>query len=115
MKKYDALIIGSGQAANPLATKLAAKGWKVALVEKEHIGGTCINEGCTPTKTLVASAKNAFQANRTRDYGITTGQVGIDMPAIIKRKKGVVDQFRNGLESSLEKQENIDVLWGEAV
>ncbi|AEW00478.1 dihydrolipoyl dehydrogenase [Niastella koreensis] len=114
MKKYDALIIGSGQAASPLATKLAAKGWEVALVEKEHIGGTCINEGCTPTKTMVASAKNAFQARRAKEYGLTTGNVQIDMQAIINRKKGVVDRFRNGLQQSLEKQEHIDLLWGEA-
>ena len=115
MKKYDALIIGSGQAANPLAAKLAAKGWNVALVEKEHIGGTCINEGCTPTKTLVASAKNAFQVNRAEEYGVTTGKVEIDMSAIIKRKRGIVDLYRNGLDNWLRNTEHIDILRGEAV
>ena len=62
MNKYDAIIIGSGQAANPLASKLAAAGWKTALIEKKWVGGTCINVGCTPTKTLVASGRVAYLA-----------------------------------------------------
>ena len=74
MNKYDAIIIGSGQAANPLASKLAAAGWKTALVEKKWVGGTCINVGCTPTKTLVASGRVAYLAKRSADFGVhTTG------------------------------------------
>ena len=64
MKKFDALIIGSGQAGTPLSKKLARRGWKVALIEKEAVGGTCINVGCTPTKTMIASAKMAYEVRR---------------------------------------------------
>ncbi len=70
---YDAVIIGSGKGANPLATALARAGWKTALVEREHVGGTCINEGCTPTKTMIASAKVAYLDRCSADYGVQDG------------------------------------------
>ena len=73
-EKYDAIIIGSGQAGGPLSTALAGAGKKVALIEREHVGGTCINEGCTPTKTMVASARVAYLARRGEDYGVHYGQ-----------------------------------------
>ncbi len=77
-KTFDAVVIGAGQAGGPLAGALAKAGWKVALVEKEHVGGTCVNEGCTPTKTMVASARVAHLARRAADYGVQTGEVEVD-------------------------------------
>ena len=65
---YDAIIVGAGQAGSPLSIALAQAGWKTALIEREHVGGTCINEGCTPTKTMVASARVAYLARRSADY-----------------------------------------------
>ena len=69
---YDAVVIGAGQAGGPLSTALAKAGHRTALIEREHIGGTCINEGCTPTKTMVASARVAYLARRGADYGVST-------------------------------------------
>jgi len=76
---YDAVVIGSGQGGNPLAGALAGAGRKTAVVEREHVGGTCINEGCTPTKTMVASAKVAYLDRRSSDYGVQNGPVDVDM------------------------------------
>src|SRR6195952_4804275 len=115
MKQYDAIIIGSGQAANPLALRLAALGWKVALVEKKHIGGTCINEGCTPTKTMVASAKAAFQISRAKEYGLEAGTARVDIMAVLNRKNNIVNRFRDGLQSGLSTNENVTIFFGEAV
>ena len=70
MKKYDAIIIGSGQAGNPLAKKLAGAGWKTAIIERALVGGTCINYGCTPTKTMVASARIAYLARQGKEFGV---------------------------------------------
>src|SRR6202158_1384864 len=96
--QYDAIIIGAGQAGGPLSTALANAGWKTALIEREHVGGTCINEGCTPTKTMVASARVAYLAGRAADYGVQTGPVSIDMTTVRKRKRAIVDSFRSGSE-----------------
>ena len=71
MKKFDAIIIGSGQAGTPLVFKLASKGQKVAFIEKEHVGGTCVNDGCTPTKAYVASARRMWAAQHGAELGIT--------------------------------------------
>src|SRR5262245_21120984 len=75
MPRYDAIVIGSGQAGNPLSQKLADKGWTVGLIEKEHLGGTCINTGCTPTKTMIASAQVAHYARNAGRWGVGTGVV----------------------------------------
>jgi pyruvate/2-oxoglutarate dehydrogenase complex dihydrolipoamide dehydrogenase (E3) component len=115
MKQYDAIIIGSGQGGNPLALHLAAIGWKVALVEKNHIGGTCVNEGCTPTKAIIASAKSVFQLSRADEYGLETGNVYVDIIAILNRKNNIIERFRKSIQSSLSSQENLDILFGEAV
>jgi len=72
--RYDAIVIGSGQGGSPLAQDLAAKGWRVALVERRHVGGTCINTGCTPTKTMVASAQVAHYARHAARWGVRTGR-----------------------------------------
>lgn len=111
---YDALVIGAGQAGGPLATALAQAGWKTALIEREHVGGTCVNEGCTPTKTMVASARVAYLARRAHDYGVQTGPVTIDMTVVRQRKRAIVDSFRRGSEQRIESTEGLDLLKGEA-
>ena len=112
--QYQAVVIGSGQGGNPLCKALAQAGMRTALVEREHVGGTCVNEGCTPTKTMVASARVAYLARRGADYGVGTGNIGIDMLRIRKRKRDIVDSFRNGSQASLEKTKNLDLIFGEA-
>jgi len=84
---YDTIVIGSGQAGTPLSQALAAAGMRTALVEREHVGGTCINEGCTPTKTMVASGRVAYLARRGADYGVRTGPIRVDMLRVRKRKR----------------------------
>ena len=110
---FDAIILGSGQAGNPLAAALAGKGWSVALVESKHIGGTCVNEGCTPTKTMVASAKVAAQARRSGEFGVHVGAVSVDMEAVRARKRSVVDKWRSGSEKRLEEAKGVSVVRGE--
>ncbi len=111
---YDAIVIGAGQAGTPLSQALAAAGMRTALVEREHVGGTCVNEGCTPTKTMVASARVAYLARRGADYGVGTGQIKIDLARIRERKRAIVDSFRNGSQSRIEKAENLNLIFGEA-
>ncbi|HET7272987.1 MAG TPA: mercuric reductase, partial [Rubrobacter sp.] len=110
---YDAVVIGSGQGGNPLARALAAAGYKTAVIEREHVGGTCINEGCTPTKTMVASAKVAYFDRRSSDYGVTDGHVNVDMTRVRQRKRDMVEYFRRSNERRLEEAENLDLLMGE--
>jgi pyruvate/2-oxoglutarate dehydrogenase complex dihydrolipoamide dehydrogenase (E3) component len=114
MNNYDAIIIGSGQAGNPLASKLAAAGWKTALVEKKWTGGTCINVGCTPTKTLVASGRVAYLAKRSADFGVHTTGWSIDIEAVIRRKNEHVLSARNGIAKRMSETKNIDLIYGEA-
>ena len=111
---YDAVVIGAGQGGSPLAGALAAAGRKTAIIEREHVGGTCINEGCTPTKTMVASAKVAYLDRRSADYGVQNGPVDVDMVEVRQRKRDIVDTFRGGSEQRLEDAENLDLLMGEA-
>lgn len=112
--QYRAIVIGSGQAGNPLCSALAAAGMRTALIEREHVGGTCINEGCTPTKTMVASGRVAYLARRSADYGVNTENLRIDMARVRKRKRDIVDSFRNGSQARLEKTANLDLIFGEA-
>jgi len=114
MRTYDAVIIGTGQSGKPLAIALARAGWKVAVIEREHVGGTCINVGCTPTKTMVASGRVAHLARRAKDYGVDAGPVRVDMRRVLERKRGVVESFRNGGQRSLEKTTNLELIFGEA-
>ena len=72
-EQFDAIVIGSGQGGNPLAAAMAAHGWKTAMVERGAVGGTCVNVGCTPTKTMIASARVAYLARRAKDFGIGIG------------------------------------------
>src|SRR5271167_1505775 len=98
MPPYDAIVIGSGQAGVPLSEKLADRGWTVALVEKEEdLGGTCINTGCTPTKTMVASAQVAHYARNADRWGVRAGAVSVDLRKVLARKDRVVGQSRAGL------------------
>ena len=110
---YDVIIIGSGQSGVPLAKAFAQTGHKTAMIEREHIGGTCINDGCTPTKTMVASARVAYLARRGADYGVRTGPVSVDMTFVRKRKRAIVESFRSGNQSRLEATEGLDLLMGE--
>src|SRR2546421_3195680 len=112
--QYDAIVIGAGQAGGPLSTALARAGWKVAIIEREHVGGTCINEGCTPTKTMVASARVAYLARRAADYGVHAGPVGIDMVRVRQRKRDIVESFRAGSQRRIEQTPGVDLLLGEA-
>ena len=113
-KTYDAIIIGSGQAGTPLAFRLAGAGWKIALIEREAVGGTCINRGCTPSKSMVASARVAYQAGRAGEFGIRVDSVTADLQSIVSRKNKIVDGFRNHIEMNLKNQANIDLIYGEA-
>jgi pyruvate/2-oxoglutarate dehydrogenase complex dihydrolipoamide dehydrogenase (E3) component len=111
---YDALVIGSGQGGTPLSRALAQAGRKTALVEREHVGGTCVNEGCTPTKTMVASAKTAYVDRRSEAYGVQNGPVTVDMVKVRQRKRDIVESFRSGNERRIEATEGLDLLMGEA-
>src|ERR671911_736956 len=112
-QRYDTIVIGSGQGGNPLARALAYSGRRTALVEREHVGGTCINEGCAPTKTMIASAKVAYLDHRSADYGVRDGPVSVDMKKVRQRKREIVDSFRNGGERRLERA-GVDLIPGEA-
>ena len=111
---YDVIVIGSGQAGGPLSSAFAQSGKKTAIIEREHVGGTCINEGCTPTKTMVASARVAYLARRGADYGVHTGPISVDMTTVRKRKRDIVDSFRNGSQHRLESTKGLDLLLGDA-
>jgi pyruvate/2-oxoglutarate dehydrogenase complex dihydrolipoamide dehydrogenase (E3) component len=116
---YDVVIIGSGQAANPLARACAEAGRRTAVVEKVHVGGTCINEGCTPTKTMIASARMAYLARRGDEYGVRGGEregaceVRVDVAQVRRRKQGIVDSFRDANERGLAAA-GVELVRGEA-
>ena len=115
MPHHDAIVIGTGQSGPALARRLVAAGQKVAVIERKLFGGTCVNTGCTPTKTLVASAYAAFLARRAADYGVTIGgPVGVDMKAVKARKDAVVAPSRQGVERSLKTLEGCTVYEGHA-
>lgn len=114
MKHYDAIVIGSGQAGSPLCKRLANAGKKTALIEKRYIGGTCVNDGCTPTKTMIASAKAAYLAKRCDNLGVHIDGYHIDMKQIKRRKDEIVLNSRNGSRKAMEQTENLDLIFGEA-
>nr|WP_199043200.1 FAD-containing oxidoreductase [Dyella sp. ASV24] len=112
---FDAIVIGAGQAGPPLAGRLTAAGMTVALVERHLFGGTCVNTGCMPTKTLVASARVAHQARRAADYGVVlNSDVSIDLPRVMARAHKVTETSRGNVESWLDGMKNITVLRGHA-
>jgi len=109
---YDLIVIGAGQGGGPLAGTAAENGHSAALIEQAHVGGTCVNVGCTPTKTMIASARVAHLANRAEDYGVRTGDVTVDMETVRQRKRDIVDSFRSGSRSSVEGTEGLDLIEG---
>ncbi|MEX2514436.1 MAG: mercuric reductase [Cyclobacteriaceae bacterium] len=115
MKKYDAIIIGAGQSGMPMAKKISKKGLKVALIEKRELGGTCINDGCSPTKTMEASSRVAHLVRRAADFGVDIQGFSINQKRIKERKENIVKLFRNGATKSLEKASHIDIIMGKAV
>jgi pyruvate/2-oxoglutarate dehydrogenase complex dihydrolipoamide dehydrogenase (E3) component len=113
-QRFDAIIVGAGQAGPSLATRLAKAGRKVALVERHLLGGTCVNTGCTPTKALVASAHAAHLARRGADFGVKTGQVTVDWSIVKARMDAIVSKSRSGLEKWLASTPNCSVIRGQA-
>jgi pyruvate/2-oxoglutarate dehydrogenase complex dihydrolipoamide dehydrogenase (E3) component len=104
---YDAIVVGSGQGGNPLAVAIAEQGAKVALIESDLLGGTCVNTGCTPTKTMVASAQVAHYARNAARWGVRAGDVSVDLPAILKRKDEVVEKSRSGWPKKFDKKVDV--------
>ncbi len=112
--KYDAIIIGTGQSGVPLAEMLAAEGWKTALIERYLVGGSCINYGCTPSKTMEASSKVMHLTKKAEVYGVHNSKVELNLREVINRKKQIVSSFREGLEKGIEGTENLKLIRGEA-
>jgi pyruvate/2-oxoglutarate dehydrogenase complex dihydrolipoamide dehydrogenase (E3) component len=113
-ERFDAIIVGAGQAGPPLAGRLTAVGQRVAVVERKLIGGTCVNNGCIPTKTLVASAHAAHLARRSNEFGIGTGSISVDMAKVKARKDGIMLADRKGVEDWLEGMDGCTVFRGHA-
>ncbi|EXJ92052.1 hypothetical protein A1O3_00602 [Capronia epimyces CBS 606.96] len=113
---YDAIVIGSGQGGGPLAQALAKAGRRTALIEAKHVGGTCVNEGCTPTKTMVASARVAHLACRGESYGvqIKKNSLVLKMEKVRQRKRNIVESFRTGSENRIRATEGLDLIMGTA-
>jgi pyruvate/2-oxoglutarate dehydrogenase complex dihydrolipoamide dehydrogenase (E3) component len=112
--KYDAIVIGSGQAGAPLSFRLADIGWQVALIEKGPLGGTCINTGCTPTKTMVHRAQVAYYARNAARWGVRASGVSADLQAIVAQKNNVVHRFREGREKQVKRRPNLHLHSGQA-
>ncbi len=113
-KQYDGIVIGTGQGGKPLAANFARAGWNMAIVECGAIGGTCVNVGCTPTKTMVASARVAYLASRGAEYGVGLGKFTMDMSVVRERKRKIVHSFSSGSEKGLERIETLDLIRGMA-
>jgi len=112
--KYDAIVIGSGQAGIPLSFRLADIGWQVALIEKKYLGGTCINTGCSPTKTMVHRAQVAHYARNAKRWGVRAANVSADLQAIVDQKNKVVHSFRGGKEKQMKQRPNLHFYSGHA-
>lgn len=113
-ESFDALVIGTGQAGTPLAGALAADGRRTAIVERGRVGGTCVLRGCTPTKTMAASARVAHLARRASDYGVRTGSVSVDLEAVRARKRDIVDAWSESVRKHLEETDGLELVFGEA-
>lgn len=111
---FDAIVIGTGQAGPPLADRLASEGLKIAVVERHRFGGTCVNTGCVPTKTIVASAYVAQMARRGAEYGVMTGPVSVDMARVKARKDAIVERGQNGIKGWMTGLANATVIEGHA-
>ncbi|AKR55942.1 mercuric reductase [Devosia sp. H5989] len=111
-EQVDAIVIGGGQAGPFLAVRLAQAGMKTVIIERSHMGGTCVNNGCMPTKTMVASARVAHMARRASDYGVSVGgAVSVDMKAVKARKDKIVETSAKGLVDWIEGTENLELVW----
>ena len=113
-EQFDAVVIGSGQGGNPLAKAMAKHGWKTAVIERRYPGGTCVNDGCTPSKTIDASARVAYLARRGADFGVHTGPVSVDLAKVWERKQKLVLAGRENNGKALSEAENCELLMGEA-
>lgn len=113
-RKFDAIVIGSGQGGTPLSLSLAEAGWKVALIERKAVGGTCVNEGCTPTKTMIASARIAHLVRRAGDFGVHAGEFSLDLERVVQRKREVVESFRGGSKKRILDSPNLSLIEGSA-
>jgi pyruvate/2-oxoglutarate dehydrogenase complex dihydrolipoamide dehydrogenase (E3) component len=111
---YDAVVIGSGQGGKPLAGALAQAGRRTAIIERGDVGGSCVNNGCTPTKTMIASARAAYADSRSADYGVHNGPATVEMVEVRQRKRDIVDKFRSGVQQIIESTKGLDLLLGEA-
>ena len=113
-QKYDVIVVGSGQGGGPLSSAFARSGKKTALIEREFAGGTCVNWGCTPTKTMVASARATYLARRGKDYGVETGDISMNMKTVRQRKRDIVDSFRSGSQSGIDSTDGLTYIHGDA-
>ncbi|MFQ5652603.1 MAG: FAD-dependent oxidoreductase, partial [bacterium] len=115
MQKFDAIIIGTGQAGPFLAARLASEGMKTAVIERKLFGGSCVNVGCTPTKALVASARAAYMARRAANFGvIIDGPVTVDMKKVMERKQDIVGRSNHEVPEWMKKIDNLTVYKGHA-
>ena len=114
MERFDAIIIGAGQAGGPLSTALGESGMKTAIIERSHAGGTCVNAGCTPTKTMIASARVAHLVGRAADFGVDVASATIDLNVVRQRKRAIVESFRSGSEAGIRAGKNVELIYGEA-
>ncbi|WP_090377668.1 mercuric reductase [Dyadobacter sp. SG02] len=114
MKHYDAIVIGAGQAGTPLCRKLAESGLKTALIEKRWVGGTCVNDGCSPTKAMVASAKAAWSARHNETLGVHVGGITVDLDEILHRKSSIVQLMRGNSEKRIRDTAGLDLIYGTA-
>jgi len=114
MEKFDVIIIGAGQAGNPLSSAFAEAGKRTALIEEKYVGGTCINYGCTPTKTMIASAEVAYMARRSEEYGVHLEDVRVDLKQVRQRKEAVVTSFRGGSEQRIVAA-GVNLIYGKAM
>lgn len=112
-ENFDAIVIGTGQGGGPLAGQLSKAGWSVAVIEREHVGGSCVNVGCTPTKTMVASARVAYLTRRGADYGVETGPVSVDQATVRQRKRDIVEQWQAGSRKGLARWDTLELIMGE--
>ena len=113
-EQVDVVVVGAGQGGVPIAKAFADAGKKAVLVESTHVGGSCVNVGCTPTKTMVASARAAYLARRSADFGVHTGPVTVDLAFVRGRKRKMVDEFRTGTERQVAESPGLELIMGEA-
>lgn len=112
--KFDAIVIGAGQAAKPLSYALADLGWKIVFIERAELGGSCVNTGCIPTKTMVASAQVAHYARDASRWGVRTNAVSVDLPAVVARKNKIVLGARDAIQKGVDRRPNIRLVRGHA-